>query len=132
MSTPPPVQPAPAPPAGDGGALATRLLELSRQAHAAAGAGDWEHVLAALDQRAPLVAAVAALDPATLVPEARATLRAALTASLRLDEQVQAEGRAARQTLVAALAGLRHGRQALRAYVSSDGAPPSQFLDSSG
>jgi hypothetical protein len=128
----PPARPVPAPPAGAADALATRLLALSRQARAAAGAGDWEQVLAALDQRAPLVAAVAALDPAALAPAARAMLRAALTASLRLDEQVQTEGRAARQALVAALAGLRRGRQALRAYVSPDGSPPSQFLNSSG
>lgn len=129
MGGPLPARPAPVPPAG---ALAAELLALSRQAYAAAAAGDWEQVLAVLDQRAPLVAAVAALDPAALAPAARATLRAALTASLDLDAQMQGEGRAARQTLITALAGLRRGRQALRVYASPDGSLSSQFLDSSG
>jgi hypothetical protein len=96
--------------------LARRLLDLTQQQVAAAGADDWATVSDLLDHRAPLAAAVAALDLATLDAAARNQLRAALRAALDLDQEVTRRGLAALTTVRHDLTNVRRGRQALRLY----------------
>lgn len=112
--------------------LADHLLGLTRRQAAAAADGDWEEVDALLDQRAPLAAVVAALDPATLAAPARAYLRAALAATIALDRQIAVLAAAAHALYGRELSHLHHGRRTLRAYARRPARDEGLVVDRTG
>jgi hypothetical protein len=109
--------------------LVARLLDLTQRQLAAAGRGDWEIVLALLDQRAPLAAAVADLKPTGLDAAARARLAATITTVLDLDRQLAHLMRANQAAIRHELARVRQGRRLLGAYSGAPGHDAGQLLD---
>lgn len=113
----------------DPGALARQLLDLTRQQVQAATAGDWEQVLDLIDQRAPLSAAVVALDPARLDEVSSNQVRAALTATLELDQQITDLIQTARAQLGRDVTQLRRGSRMLDSYTSAASGAEGRLLD---
>jgi hypothetical protein len=112
--------------------LARDLLGLTRRQVAAAAAEDWVLVAELIDERAPLAAALAALDPAPLSAATRAYLRAALTGALALDRQLGQQMRNAQTNVRGELTQVRRSRHTLRTYARPAGARESTVIDQPG